>query len=202
MSKQWLAVGAVVGGLVLGAAALVKFGPVLEGVEVGKRAPDFTAVRLSGGTGDTVSLHRDYEGKVTLVNIWATWCIPCRVEMPAMEELYRQLGPAGFRIAAVSIDDGNPADVLAFTRELNLSFDILHDQARTIEQLYQTTGVPESFLLDKDGIIVKKVIGEHPWSSPANKRVIAELLGVTVDAAGNPHPGADVGVEAVPPPGG
>ncbi len=174
--KQWLYVVAIVAGLGLGAWGLVKFAPVPEGVEVGRRAPDFTALDLA--TGDSVSLRGRYDGHVTLVNIWATWCIPCRVEMPAMEEVYRKLGPHGFRIAAVSIDEGKVDDVRAFGRDLGLTFDILHDKSGRIEQVFQTTGVPESFLLDKEGVIVRKIIGEHPWNSPANQRIIAQLLGV------------------------
>jgi thiol-disulfide isomerase/thioredoxin len=166
---------AVVAGLVLGAAALVRFGPKIEGVEVGKRAPDYRTVRL--GTRDSVSLHQEAGGQVTLINIWATWCIPCRAEMPAIEKLYRELGPKGLRVLAVSIDEGSAADVQSFVQELGLSFEILHDQSADIQRVYQTTGVPESFLLDKNGVIVKKVIGEHPWSSPSNQRIIADLLG-------------------------
>jgi peroxiredoxin len=67
--------------------------------------------------------------------------------------------------------------VQAFVRELGLTFEILHDQSGNIQRVYQTTGVPESFLLDKHGVIVKKVIGEHPWSSPSNQRIVVELLG-------------------------
>jgi cytochrome c biogenesis protein CcmG/thiol:disulfide interchange protein DsbE len=174
-AKQWVWVGVIVLGLALGAGALVAFGPKIEGIEVGRRAPDYTAVRL--GTQDSVSLHQAGEGKVTLVNIWATWCIPCRAEMPAMEQLYKELGPRGLRIIAVSIDDGDPRDVASFVQELGLTFDILHDQSGDIQRVYQTTGVPESLLLDKDGVIVKKVIGEHPWSSPSNRSLVANLLG-------------------------
>jgi cytochrome c biogenesis protein CcmG/thiol:disulfide interchange protein DsbE len=174
-SKQWVWVGVIVAGLALGAGALVAFGPKIEGVEVGRRAPDYTAVRL--GTTDSVSLREASEGKVTLVNIWATWCIPCRAEMPAMEKLYKTLGERGFRILAVSIDDGSPADVQSFVTELGLTFDILHDRSGEIQRVFQTTGVPESFLLDRNGVIVKKVIGEHPWSSPSNQRIISDLLG-------------------------
>jgi cytochrome c biogenesis protein CcmG/thiol:disulfide interchange protein DsbE len=175
MSKQWMMVGAVVVGLVLGAVALVKFGPRLEGVEVGKRAPDFTAVSIVSG--DSVSLHKATDGQVTLVNIWATYCIPCRAEMPAMEKLFRELGPKGFRIIAISVDEGSSKDVEAFVKEYGLTFDVLQDRSGDIQRVYQTTGVPESFLLDKSGVIVKKVIGEHPWSSPSNHRLVADLLG-------------------------
>jgi peroxiredoxin len=175
MSKQWALVGTVVAGLVLGAGALVKFGPSVEGVEVGKRAPDFTAVTIDRG--DSVRLRDRYQGQVTLINIWATYCIPCRTEMPAIEQLYRELGPKGLRIVAVSIDEGGVEDVRAFAREYGMTFDVLQDNSGRIQQLYQTTGVPESFLLDRKGIIVKKIIGEHPWSSPSNQRVVADLLG-------------------------
>jgi len=175
MRKQWVMVLVIVAGLVLGAGALVRFGPRIEGVEVGKRAPDYRAVRL--GTSDSVSLRQESGGRVTLINIWATWCIPCRAEMPAIEKLWRELGPKGLRILAVSIDDGNPADVQSFVKELGISFEILQDRSGDIQRVYQTTGVPESFLLDKNGVIVKKVIGEHPWGSPSNQRIIADLLG-------------------------
>jgi cytochrome c biogenesis protein CcmG/thiol:disulfide interchange protein DsbE len=174
-SRQWSMVLAIVAGLALGAWALVAFGPKIEGVEVGKRAPDYRTVRL--GTTDSISIQQEAKGQVTLVNIWATWCIPCRVEMPAMERLYQSLGPKGLRILAVSIDEGDAEDVQSFIKELGLTFEILHDQTGDIQRIYQTTGVPESFLLDKNGVIVKKVIGEHPWSSPSNQRIIADLLG-------------------------
>jgi cytochrome c biogenesis protein CcmG/thiol:disulfide interchange protein DsbE len=175
MSKQWTLVGVIVGGLALGAVALVKFGPKLEGVEVGKRAPNFTAVDIQKG--DSVSLHQASDGRVTLVNIWATYCIPCREEMPAMEKLYRQLGPKGLRIIAISVDEGNTADVQQFVKEYGLTFDVLQDKSGDIQKVFQTTGVPESFLLDRKGIIVKKVIGEHPWSSSSNQRIVSDLLG-------------------------
>lgn len=174
-SRQWLYVAAIVGGLGLGAWALVRFSPIPEGAEVGQRAPDFKALSLA--TGDTVSFRGAYDGSVTLVNIWATWCVPCRAEMPAMQELYDRLGDRGFRIAAVSIDEGSVDDVRAFTTDLGLTFDILHDKSGEIEKIYQTTGVPESFLVDRNGTIIRKQIGEHPWNSPANQLIVEELLG-------------------------
>jgi cytochrome c biogenesis protein CcmG, thiol:disulfide interchange protein DsbE len=93
-----------------------------------------------------------------------------------METLYDSLATRGFRIAAVSIDEGSPEDVVAFAQKLGLTFDILHDRDGTIQQLYQTTGVPESFLLDRRGILVKRVIGAHDWSSPANRSTVERLL--------------------------
>jgi thiol-disulfide isomerase/thioredoxin len=173
MSKQWKIVGGVVSGLVLGATGLALMAP-RAGVEINRPAPDFHVLNLQ--TGDSVSLKNDYRGSVTLVNIWATWCVPCRAEMPAMQELYDSLGPRGFKIAAISIDEGNPQDVIAFTQGLGLTFDILHDRDGMVQQQYQTTGVPESFLLDRQGVLVKRVIGAHDWGSPANRSTVARLL--------------------------
>jgi peroxiredoxin len=174
MSRQWIVVGLVIVGLITGAVALAKYGPDVQQVEVGSQAPDFRAVDLA--TGDSVSLRDRYRGAVTLVNVWATWCVPCRVEMPAMEKLYQELAPRGFRIAAVSIDEGSPEGVQAFRQELDLSFDILQDRSTTVQQIYQTTGVPESFLLNREGIIVKRVIGAHDWGSAVNRALIERLL--------------------------
>jgi peroxiredoxin len=174
MSKQWILVGVIVAGLAAGAVALAKFGSDVERVEVGARAPDFRVLDLA--TGDSVSFREHYAGAVTLVNIWATWCIPCRVEMPAMERVYRDLAPRGFKIAAVSIDEGSPEDVRAFGQELGLSFDMLQDRSTTIQQTYQTTGVPESFLINRNGIIVKRIIGAHDWGSQVNRALVERLL--------------------------
>ena len=174
MSKQWILVGTVVAGLAIGATALARLGVGIDRVDIGAKAPDFHAVDLA--TLDSVSLRQRYRGAVTLVNIWATWCVPCRVEMPAMEQLYQALAPRGFKIAAVSIDEGSPEDVQAFGRELDLSFDLLQDRSTKIQQLYQTTGVPESFLLNREGLIVKRVIGAHDWNSPVNRALIERLL--------------------------
>jgi cytochrome c biogenesis protein CcmG/thiol:disulfide interchange protein DsbE len=174
MSRQWKLVLTLVAMLALAAAALTRLGKAVEGVSVGKRAPDFRAVDLASG--DTVSLQELYTGYVTLLNIWATWCGPCRVEMPGMEEAYQALAPQGFRIAAVSIDEGKADDVRAFGQELGLSFDLLQDRDTRVTQIYQTTGVPESFLLDRNGIIVKRIIGPHDWNSPVNRALIERLL--------------------------
>lgn len=191
ISRQWLSVLVIVAGLAGGAWALTRYGARSRPVEVGNTAPNFTAVNLK--TGDTISLDRTYQDKVVLVNLWATWCPPCRQEMPAMEKLYRELGPRGFRIAAVSVDEGDLKDVVAFADEMSLTFDILHDGDGSVQKAYQSIMFPESFLIDQRGVIVKKVIGEHPWSSDANRQLIARLLGIELDpqapAAAPTNPG-------------
>ncbi|MEP6573052.1 MAG: TlpA disulfide reductase family protein [Gemmatimonadota bacterium] len=174
MSKQWILVASVAAGLGLGAMALVHYGPDVEQVAVGAKAPDYRAYDL--GTGDSVSLRTKYKSTVTLVNIWATWCVPCRVEMPSMQRLYDSLHSRGFKIASVSIDETGPETVRSFAKEFGLTFDLLQDRSTQIQQVYQTTGVPESFLLDRDGVIVKRVIGAQDWSAPVNRKLVERLL--------------------------
>jgi cytochrome c biogenesis protein CcmG/thiol:disulfide interchange protein DsbE len=143
-------------------------------IGIGSEAPDFTAVSLA--TGQSVSFLEEYRGDVTLVNIWATWCEPCKEEIPALDTLYRTLKDRGFRIAAVSIDTGDSTTVRQFLDQFGVAFDVLHDPSRSIERIYQTNGVPESFLVDREGKIVRIVYGDHPWASPSNRRIIEELL--------------------------
>jgi cytochrome c biogenesis protein CcmG, thiol:disulfide interchange protein DsbE len=187
MSKQWIVVVTVLAGLAIGAWALVRFGPETGPVQVGVTAPDYAVLDLASG--DSVTLREHYAGKVTLVNIWATWCAPCRDEMPSMQEAYAKLKDRGFAIAAVSVDEGPVDDIRNFVREFGLTFDILHDRSGRIQQVYQTTGVPESFLIDRNGVIVKRLIGWHNWASEANLAQIDRLLAAG-DAALAPPPGA------------
>ncbi len=152
---------------------VIRILPEIRLIGVGSRAPAFHAMDLRAGRPSGLA---NYQGRVILLNIWATWCQPCRVEMPALERLARNLANTDFRVVAVSVDVGDSETVNAFARDLGLSFDILHDQSREIERIYQTTGVPESFVIDRQGIIVKKVIGAAAWDSPVNELLIRRLL--------------------------
>jgi peroxiredoxin len=172
LRRAWLAAGVAV--VVVAAGAVAWWRGNAPRVEVGARAPDFTATDLA--TGKTVSLRSTYHGTVTLVNVWATYCIPCRQEMPAMDSLYHALGPQGFRIAAVSIDATPPDVVRHFAEQYHLTFDILHDPAGDIQDRYHTTGVPESFLVDRDGRIVRIVQHGTEWNSPEIRRIVSTLL--------------------------
>ncbi len=183
--KEWLAVGGVVAAIGVAVALLVRFGPERTGVEIGQRAPDYRL--LSIAQNDSVSLRAVAKDHVTLVNIWATWCGPCKEEMPAMQLAYADLGNRGFKILAVSIDQGDAAEVKQFTDNLGLTFDVLLDRSGNIQQVYQTSGVPESFLLDRDGTILKRVIGAHDWSSPANRQLIERYLGPAQTSAAAGH---------------
>lgn len=143
-------------------------------VEIGVEAPDFTAIDVA--TDSSRDFRTAYAGEVTLVNIWATWCEPCKKEIPALQRLYEEMGPRGLHIAAVSIDEAGAGVVRDFMADFGVTFDVLHDQGGKIQQLYQTTGVPESFLVGRDGRIMRIVYGDHPWDSDANRRIIEQLL--------------------------
>jgi peroxiredoxin len=96
--------------------------------------------------------------------------------MPAMERLQDSLAGSGLKIVAVSIDEADPSVVREFRQRMGLTFEIVQDRTRAIERIYQTTGVPESFVLNREGKIMKKVIGAHPWDSPANLALFRRLL--------------------------
>ena len=138
----------------------------------GVPAPNFT---LPGLDNKMVSL-TDYKGKVVLLNIWATWCPSCVEEMPSMEKLHIELKDEGFEILAVSIDELGAEAVLPFMKKHKLNFPALTNTKGAIKSLYQTTGVPESFIIDKDGIIVEKVIGSRDWASPGAIRSFRYLI--------------------------
>ena len=170
--QQWAAIASATMAVVFATALVIKIRPQMNLLEVGSRAPDFHAVDLLTRRATTLA---DYKNKVILLNIWATWCQPCRVEMPAIERLHQRLGGRDFQIVSVSIDADGDSVVAAYARDLGLTFQILHNQSGDIQQIYQTTGVPESFVIDRDGIIVKKVIGAAEWDGPVNETLIERL---------------------------
>lgn len=173
---QWGIIGGIVA--VLGIGLLVsstRLGAELFPLKIGASAPDFRAMPLAAGS--SAKGIADYKGDVVLLNIWATWCGPCRVEMPSMQRLEERLGPKGLRIVAVSVDDpGFERAINEFAEELKLSFEILHDPAKRIERQYQTTGVPETFIIGRDGRVRRRVIGQDNWDSPANVAFLERLL--------------------------
>ena len=179
--QQWTLIASLVTTAVFGVALAIKLRPQLNPVEIGSSAPAFHATNLR--TTRPASLD-DYRGKVVLVNIWATWCPPCRAEMPSMEKLHKKLDGTDFRIAAVSVDGDPfhpeesqpPAGIMAFANGLGLTFDILHDPSGAIRRSYDIFGVPESYLIDRNGLIVKRVIGAANWEDPVNEMLIRRLL--------------------------
>lgn len=176
LRQQWTAVI----GIVLVAAAAVGIGAYLIRdelfpIEVGSRAPGFRARTVDGS--NQVRTLKDYAGKVVVLNIWATWCTPCIVEMPSFERLHQQVADTNLKVVAISIDDVVGADsVRTFARGLGVTFDILLDSTHAIDRTYQVTGYPETFVIARDGTIRKKWIGPADWSSPANVALVRGLL--------------------------
>lgn len=171
--RQWSLVAATVMTVAFGVALAIKIRPQIDLVGPGDRLPDFRAT--DARTGRPMSL-ADYRGKVLLVNIWATWCDPCRLEMPSMEKLSERLRGTDFRVVAVSVDKDGPEVVMKFVNELGLHFDVLHDPSGAIQTTLQATGVPESFVIDRQGTIIKKVIGAEQWDAAVNENLIRRLL--------------------------
>lgn len=144
-----------------------------EVVETGRPVPDYTAQDLEGRT---VRL-ADLRGEVVLLNVWATWCWPCRREMPGLEMLHRELAGRGLRVLAVSVDAGGAAgDVRAFIDELDLTMPVLHDPARVIERRFSTLGVPETFLIGADGTLRRHWRGRIDAHSPAIVNPVQQAL--------------------------
>lgn len=139
---------------------------------VGQKAPDFTLKDLDG---NKVSLS-NFRGKVVLLNFWASWCPPCRAEMPAMNKLNEQLKKRGFVILAVSTDR-SVFDVKEYLSKNPVNFPVLIDQNLNVSRnLYKVFMMPTTFLIDRKGFIVRKYFGEQDWLDPDMIKEIEEVL--------------------------
>lgn len=176
LRQQWLTVLGIVLTLAfaIGAGTYVMRDELFP-IGVGSRAPDFRARTVDGS--NRVRSLADYQGKVVVLNVWATWCKPCIYEMPSFERLHRQIADTNFVVVAVSVDDLVGADsVFRFARGLGVTFDILLDSTHAIDRAFQVTGYPETFVIARDGIIRKKWIGPLDWASAPNVALIRDLL--------------------------
>jgi peroxiredoxin len=137
-------------------------------------APDFTAQSLDGEKTTLSSL----KGKPVLVNLWASWCLPCRTEMPALERVYQDFQDQGFTILAVNAtSQDNLSEVNAFVKEYGLSIPILLDESGDITSLYQISAFPTSFFISSDGVIQDVVVG-GPMSEALLRSRVEHLLKV------------------------
>ncbi|MFQ5543628.1 MAG: TlpA disulfide reductase family protein [Nitrospiria bacterium] len=146
--------------------------PKKIGIEVGDIAPDFILKKLKGGETSLSS----YKGKVVLVNFWATWCGPCRAEMPSMEKLYQDYSRDDFEILAVSIDFDKEAPVKAFIEEFGFTFPVPLDDQLEVNNRYQIRVVPTSILVDQNGIIKHRLLGAKDWSARDSNLFIDQLI--------------------------
>jgi cytochrome c biogenesis protein CcmG, thiol:disulfide interchange protein DsbE len=126
-------------------------------------APDVSVRSLANGS--TLKLS-DLKGKVVLLNFWATWCPPCREEIPSMMKLNSLMSGKPFQMVAISIDEGGKPAIESFFKESGFSLPTYLDESGASVKSYGITGVPESFIIDKQGILVKKIIGGFAWDSP------------------------------------
>ncbi|NOT96861.1 MAG: TlpA family protein disulfide reductase [Nitrospira sp.] len=173
--------------VLVGAAILaVVFGIVwmqsaqYELLTVGKPAPDFALTDLN----DKPQRLSDFRGKVVFLNFWATWCKPCREEMPSMEVLHKNFEKDGLVVLAVSIDRVTTTkDIPPFIKGMNLTFPVLIDSWGKTDKPYKRMGVPETFIIDQQGVIREIVIGPRDWTRLDSLQVLTTLLNVTPKAA-------------------
>ena len=174
--RQWQIVAAIVG--VIAAAVwgtLHFYGDQFSPITVGSVAPDFRGVTLDSEPSPK-SL-ADYKGQVVLVNIWATWCLPCEREMPMLQRLAEEYKAKGFRIVAVSVDSPGMERVIRdFIQRYGLTFDVLYDADARIKLDYTTTGIPESFIVAKDGVIRYQHVGPIEENDAVQVRALLDRL--------------------------
>lgn len=134
-------------------------------------APEFTTEMLDG---KKVSL-QDFRGKVVFLNFWASWCVPCREEMPAMEELYQAFKDKGFVVVAVNVKESQQ-QAAAFVKELKVTYPILLDPKGEVSILYGAWALPLTYLIDRKGIVVGRAFGPRAWAGKEARQLIAQLL--------------------------
>jgi len=158
--------------LLLGCDNSTPEAPVSKGGLVGQVAPDFT---LKDMQGQTVTLSQ-FRGKVVILNFWATWCPPCREEMPSMQRLYRNLESKGLVLLAVNVEKNGKGAVSQFLQKTPYTFPILLDGESVVQNTYGVFRFPESFIIDRNGVVVEKIIGGRNWLSGPIFKVINFLL--------------------------
>jgi peroxiredoxin len=135
-------------------------------------APDFTLPKLDG---ESLALS-DFRGQPVLINLWASWCGPCRAEMPAMERVYQEYQREGFMVLAVNAtNQDSEEDARFFAQQYGLTFPILLDVTGEVSQIYRLRALPTSFFVDPEGIIREVVIG-GPMSEALLRTRVERLL--------------------------
>ncbi|MCC6175999.1 MAG: TlpA family protein disulfide reductase [Chloroflexi bacterium] len=173
----WAAVGVMVVGWLFLAGGLDSIRSLVApapsapvSADIGQPAPPLTLPLAGGGDVDLAS----YRGQVVLVNFWATWCPPCKAEMPDLERVYQRHRDRGFAVLAVDLQEKDE-DVLAFLREMQVSYPSAIDRTGEAARAWRATGLPTSFLIDRDGIIRDVRLGAYTESTIEER--LAPLLG-------------------------
>lgn len=148
-------------------------------VQVGDQAPALAAPSVDG---DTVRLAA-LQGSAVLLNVWATWCPPCREEMPGLQALHERYAARGLRVLGVSIDSkGAESAIRRFMEDHGITFTILHDASETVARQFRTIGVPETYLIDVDGRIAHRWIGSFDPLAPEVLEAVEAVLPDARDA--------------------
>ena len=141
--------------------------------QIGDAAPAYAAPTMSGDSISLAQLH----GNVVLLNVWATWCIPCRKELPELQALHKQYEPRGLRVLGVSVDEsGTDSGVREYAQELGITYTILRDPGQRVYSVFSLIGLPGSFLIDREGRLVWKKIGPFTASDPELQRALQKTL--------------------------
>ncbi len=142
-----------------------------KGPEVGKPAPGFT---LTDTKGKTWSLS-ELKGQVVFVNFWATWCPPCREEMPSMQKIYTSLPSDKFKLLSI-LNNDRPDFAESLAATIGFTFPILVDPGSKTGRAYGLTGVPETYIIDKQGILREKFLGPMQWDSPRAMQMLMKYI--------------------------
>jgi thiol-disulfide isomerase/thioredoxin len=135
-------------------------------------APDFDLPTLAG---ERVRLGQ-FRGKVVLLNFWATWCVPCRTEIPAIEALFQRHREQGLEVIAINLDKISPAGVEAFLKEVKVTFRVVLDPSWSTTHAYGVVGLPTTYLIDRAGRVVVREVGERDWTDQVTQMAVARLL--------------------------
>lgn len=161
----------VIGGLLMGAAACGEWGEQAE-VDLGE-APSYSATTLAG---EPVALE-ELRGEAVLLNVWATWCAPCRIEIPELQGLHEEHRGRGLRVVGVTVDSRSALnDVGAFIEEFGMTYDIWWDPDHSALNLFRASGVPFSVLIDRDGRIAWRHLGMFERGDPELMSAIERVL--------------------------
>jgi peroxiredoxin len=138
----------------------------------GDHAPEFRLQKIEGGS---VSLS-DLGGKVVMVHFWATWCPPCVEELPTLDMLHNSSLGKEFEMLAVSVDEGGAGAVAPFIQKNRLNLPVLFDPGGDVSRFYGTYKFPETYIVDRQGVVRYKAIGPRDWTDPANIQVLRNII--------------------------
>jgi peroxiredoxin len=137
---------------------------------IGESAPDFSVPVLPSGSLDLKS----YQGQVVVLNLWATWCPPCVEETPSLEQFAEKMREHGVIVLSISVD-GDPKALQDFIQKYHISYPVGRDPDRSLSARYGTWAFPETYILDRRGLLAEKVVGPTDWDDPRIQNFVLDL---------------------------